>query len=427
LYAGCCDHLPDAGKMITLSADAEKYIDDLIKAIFDNKDIPDTSPELIQAYGTKLGDAVVKGYGSKLSELDWNTPDYEMLTQLQNNVWQFSAAKTHTQMRDMGKALIGPDGKVRSFDDFKREAQAITGEQLKWLRTEYDSAIAGAQMAAKWVKIQAEKETFPLLEFDAVIDDHSSNICPPLNKVTLPVDHPFWLKFYPPNHFKCRSTVRQLRKGEVTPDEDIQYPEKIQPMFAGNVGIDGMIFSRDSAYYVDAPPHIINNATLYMPADEQYITKYLAEDGTAVTANRKTDIENKPDYVKLLKVGEVLAKNGKTVDILPEIHASETELRTTLLPGVADGKNPDAVVNGEYTEVKTPTEPVTFKKLQRAVANAVQQADRVVIELTEPYDEHLMKLVAEERFKTVAGLNDIGFVTVDGEYIEFKNDHGHKK
>ena len=425
MYYGCCTHHAKGDATILLSNGGGNYLSALISHIFNSGEIPDIDPELLRAYGSKLDSAVTTGYGAAPADLEWNTPDYEMLTKLQNDVWQFSAAKTNTQLRDMGKALIGPDGKVRSFKDFKIAAQEIVGEQLNWLQTEYDTAVAGAQMAPKWVTIQANKEILPLLEFDAVIDDRTSTICRPLNKVIRPVDDPFWNMYYPPNHFNCRSTVRQLRSGEITPVKDIQYPEKVPDMFKVNLGKEHLIFPPGSAYYKDTPTYVTNNATLYMPESEQYITKYKAADGTTVAVNRKTDIAGGQDLNDLLKVGTILADKGISVQILPEIHASETELRAELLPGVKGDKNPDMKVDGNYAEVKTATDPASYTRLQKLIANAEKQADRVIILLEEKYSEDVLKAAANDRFKAFPGLLEIGFVTADREYIEFTNDQGH--
>ncbi|MGZ3753594.1 MAG: minor capsid protein [Mucilaginibacter sp.] len=370
-----------------------------------------------------MSEAIVEGFGNKLADIPWDSPDYQMLAELQNNAWQFSAAKSASQIRDMNAALIGPDGKLRSYNDFKIAAQQITNEQLRWLRTEYDSAIAGAQMAAKWKNIVAKNDKFPLLQFDAVIDERTSAICRPLDKVTLPVDDPFWRVYYPPNHFNCRSTVRQLRTGEVTDKADIKYPENVPDNFKFNVGIEGRAFPTDGDYYDDLPAHLVNNATLYMPEDEQYIIKYQAEDGTQLRANRKTDIEKGTDYEDLLKVGKILADEGITVDLLPIVHANETDLRDELLHGVAENKNPDMLVNGEYAELKTASDP-NYAQLQKLVANAAKQANRVIVLLDKEYAEKDMKAVAENRFKVFPDLEEIGFVTADGEYIEFKNHKG---
>ncbi|MFD2874050.1 phage minor head protein [Mucilaginibacter ximonensis] len=426
LYKSCC---PATGNhIITLSAEGKDHVDKLIKSIYDDKAIPDMDAGLAKAYGGKLGNAVVEGYGADLAGVDWNSPDYATISALQNNVWQFSAAKTRTQLIDFGKALIGPDGKIRSFDDFQRAAQQITDEQLRWLRTEYDTTVAGAQMAAKWQRIQAEKDTFPMLEFDAVLDSHSSTICPPLDKVRKPVDHPFWLKWYPPNHFNCRSTVRQLTEGEETPDDQIVYPEKISPMFAGNVGVSGIIFPKDHPYYEGVEPHIVDNATLYMPEEEQYLITYEPEKGDGgVTVNRKTLIADKPDLEQLQQAAEALANAGKKVEILPEIHAAESALRDELLPDAKPNKNPDMRVDGNYTEVKAPGAPLSVDKLEKAISKGIRQANDLVILLEEDFDKDALKSAAENRFNLYPELDNVGFVTIDGEYVEFKNDKRQKK
>src|SRR5690606_26759025 len=145
----------------------------------------------------------------------------------------------------MGAALVGPDGQIRSWQDFKREVAGISSKQLGWLRTEYDSAIAGAQMASKWKQIWEQRHILPLLQFDAVIDGHTSAICTSLDGVILPVEDPFWQQFYPPNHFNCRSTVRQLRKGTPTAPDKIVYPEKMPGIFRVNLGQRGLAFPTD--------------------------------------------------------------------------------------------------------------------------------------------------------------------------------------
>lgn len=327
----------------------------------------------------------------------------------------------------MNDALIGPDGKIRGYDDFKREAQNITDTQLNWLRTEYDTAIGSAQMASKWQSIQEQKDIFPLLEFDAVIDDRTSAICRPLNGVVKPVDDPFWDQYYPPNHFNCRSTVRQLRTGSVTDSADIEYPEKVPDMFKFNVGKKAIAFPEGHPYYDDMPPHLLNNATLYMPEDEQYLIKYEAEDGTQLQANRQADITNGSDYENLLTVGKVLADHGIVVDILPEIHANEDGLRSELLPGVKAGKNPDITIDGQYAEVKTPVDPITHDKIQQLIANGAKQADKVIVLLDQEYNTDDLEQTARERFRVFPDLTEIGFVTSDAEYIAFKNDQGQQK
>lgn len=400
-----------------------KHIDKLIAQIWAKKQSPTFDVSLLTNYAEKLTEAVIKGFGAAVSDADWNTPNYDMINALKTNVWQFSAAKTHTQLRDMGKALVKADGTVKDFKDFKIQAQQISGMQLNWLRTEYDTAIGGATMAGKWVQIQAQKHLFPYLAFDAVMDKHTSDLCGNLDGVIKPVDDAFWKKYYPPNHFNCRSTVRQVADGNITDDSKISYPEKMPSMFKVNLAENGLVFPIDHAYYTDVPAHIINNATLYMPIKEQYLIRYKSADGTVLKIHRKTELEAKGDLADLIKVSQLDADRGVTVDILPEIHASETALREKILPGAKAGKNPDRKVtaNGkqQYDEIEKPTLPISHKKLQNRIAHAAKQADSVTILLDEEYSEKVLGQIVSERFRHVKGLNKITFVNKDGEFTEY--------
>lgn len=295
---------------------------------------------------------------------------------------------------------------------------------MRWGDTEYNMAVTGAQMSGKWQNIQAQKHIFPLLQFVAVMDGHTTDLCRHLNGIILPVDHPFWQTWYPPNHWGERATVKQLKSGEVTPDDQIVYPEKIQEMFKVNLGERGLIFPPDHPYYTDVPAHVINNATLYMPEAEQYVIRYKAEDGTELAVHRKTAMDAKPDLQQLINIGKTLVDQGYSVDILPEIHASETSLRKALLPDAKPGKNPDLLVGGEYTEVKLPELPAGDRQIRSNIAKAAQQADFVVIRV-DVIDEEYLQRVAFTKMDEIETLQSVTFVTPDGEFKQYlRNDKG---
>lgn len=425
-YDVCCATVSTVGlNADEWPSDFKAHIDALIKKIWQNQQSPVFDENLHVTYASQLTEAVLKGFGKNITEADWNTPNYQMLNSLTTNVWQFSAAKTHTQLRDMGKALLKPDGTgFRDYKDFKIRSQQIAGTQLNWLRTEYDSAIGGAQMASKWADIQAQKHLFPLLQFDAVIDKATSAICHGLDRVIKPVDDVFWKKYYPPNHFNCRSTVRQLQDGKVTPDDKIVTPEKVPPMFAVNLGERGLVFPAGHAYYTDVPAHVVANGTLYMPVDQQYIIAYKSKDGKTVKVNRKTLAENKADLKDVLFASKVDADRGIEVSVLPEIHASEKQLRKKLLPNTnTPTVNPDRVKkyinNPIYDDVKRP-EALTFESLQTRIAKGAKQADSLTFVLSEDVPASMLSDLAKDRFKAKANLKMLTFIIEDtGEIHEF--------
>lgn len=206
-----------------------------------------------------LYSAVEEGFGEKLINLDYDTPDFNLEASLKSDVWQFSGAKNYQEMKAMTEALTGPDGKIVSYSEFKKAVGQIIDDHVGWLQTEYRTAVASSQMAAKWVGITKDKKTLPLLQFDAVMDNHTTELCKGLNGVIKPIDDPFWDVYYPPNHFNCRSDVRQLASGTITPEDKIDYPD-IPDMFRTNVAKQGLVFPAKSAYYKGLPDNVRTQA-----------------------------------------------------------------------------------------------------------------------------------------------------------------------
>jgi len=211
---------------------------------------------MTQYFADQFWEATQAGYGQTLSSVAYDSPDYHMLKALRENVYQFSDAKNYAQLKELTLALIDDAGNIVDFAKFNELAFKINEKYLRnWLQIEYDTAIASAQMAGKWVDIQKNIDTLPFLQYDAVIDSHTSLICRPLHGTILPATHPFWNRFYPPNHFSCRSTVRQLASGVATkkiPSADIP------KMFQTNLGKQSLIFPDDHAYFIGLPDEIRN-------------------------------------------------------------------------------------------------------------------------------------------------------------------------
>lgn len=254
LHTGC-GH--DHG--IVLAAQEDEFIDlmlDLILQVWAEKGMPEgyINKSVVAAFAGKLWKGVENGYGINFGSVDYDTPDFNMLKSLQENVWHFSAAKNYTQLRELSNALIGPDGKLRTFSEFKTEAYKINDRHVKqYLKAEYELAVAGGQMCSKWVDITSNADTFPLLEYDAVLDKQTTELCTGLNGTLLPIDHSFWKTYYPPNHFNCRSTVRQKGSGKVTqriPSADI--PD----MFKTNLAAEGLIYPKGHPYFIDNPREV---------------------------------------------------------------------------------------------------------------------------------------------------------------------------
>ncbi|PGH37706.1 MAG: hypothetical protein CRN43_19560 [Candidatus Nephrothrix sp. EaCA] len=75
---------------------------------------------------------------------------------------------------------------------------------------------------------------------------------------TISKTNPFWKTCYPPNHWNCRSAVRQLNSGtdsvRVTPEGNLKHID-IKPMF--RINMVGLVFSPDHPYFKEAPEWVI--------------------------------------------------------------------------------------------------------------------------------------------------------------------------
>ncbi len=178
------------------------------------------------------------------------TPDEALMAELAENVYVFSGAKTYQQVRELVEQ-IAPDGIVKPFIEFKKEAEKIIGKYNgAWLEAEYNTALGSAQAARDWQDFEEDANLFPMLRYDAIIDANTSDICRPLEGITLPVNHPFWKIHSPLNHFNCRCRLIKISKYEGAKKTNAKKLEKVsakidplmQDLFKMNPGQEKVIF-----------------------------------------------------------------------------------------------------------------------------------------------------------------------------------------
>src|SRR5579872_2404187 len=143
-----------------LFSDAE--IRRLLEEIHGGKVDPDNLPEdVYYAIADRLKNGLYQGFGKTLNQAIelakkgaksvWAQSDLELLQELRENIYMFSAAKTAATVRDMTDALTDEKGNIRTFREFKEVADGIAETQFgSWLEAEYDTAIGQAQNAVRW-------------------------------------------------------------------------------------------------------------------------------------------------------------------------------------------------------------------------------------------------------------------------------------
>ena len=190
----------------------------------------------------------------------FGVPDPRLTEALKENIFKFSSARVFTETYEMSNALVGENGELRSFNEFKKVAEHIhykyCGVPLSenanygYLTTEYNTAVGQTQSAQKWREIEKNKIILPYLRYDAVGDENTCAVCGPLDNITLPVIDSFWTTHSPCNHFQCRCVLVQLEKedGEVARTEKDVVKERmaksnVQEEFKFNPGIQREVFS----------------------------------------------------------------------------------------------------------------------------------------------------------------------------------------
>lgn len=223
----------------------------LLSSIYTGSVTPRRVPQnLYIATANQLRTGLYKGYGDPLMKYLYDSPDYRMLYELRTNVYMFSAAKTFQQTLAMSAELTGPDDKFRSFEEFSAQAGNIFDTyNEQYLEAEYNTAIGMARSASKWVDIEKNKRLFPYLKYVAVMDEHTCDICAPLDGITLPADDPFWDENMPLNHFNCECTVEQLEEEEAEESNEEYVDSKVadshenkNPLFNMNPGKHKAVF-----------------------------------------------------------------------------------------------------------------------------------------------------------------------------------------
>lgn len=215
----------------------------LARRVFDVKGKPLPLDEaLAQHYDAHLQAAVTLGYEAH---------DSAQAAFLRENVQLFSQAKTAHATEALNELLLDADGNLKPWPHFKEEALALHQQyNVNWLRAEYEHAVASAQMAARW----QDFEPADLLEYQTVGDDRVRPEHAALDGITRPADDAWWLSHYPPNAWLCRCLAVVAAPGaRLTPRSILPALPEPDPLFAGNVGVTGIIFPEEHPYFRSLP------------------------------------------------------------------------------------------------------------------------------------------------------------------------------
>lgn len=232
--------------------------DELFGAIYSGDVTIYNLPEpLYNRTAERLTKALKKGYNGTKLAFEFGKPDPELLEELRQSLYFFSAAKTATQIDDITSLLIDGE-KVRSLSEFKKVAlQRFTTYNVSYLESEYITTTTSASSAANFKFTQDNKGLFPRLKSIAILDEFTADVCRRMDGVIARVDDPIWNHNLAPRHFRCRCMEERLDKY----DDDLSTsPAKVKEImeandkemddrFKFNPAKEKIIFSKKHPYY----------------------------------------------------------------------------------------------------------------------------------------------------------------------------------
>lgn len=216
--------------------------------------------------GEKLTNGVYNGFGKSLTNVEWNSPDYKMLSDLRNNVYVFSGAKQYHQVREMVDAIYDKD-RIKPFSEYKQTGTEIfKNYNENYLRAEYNAAISQSRSASMWMEIEANSELLPMLTYQTVGDGRVRPEHAMLDEISRPVGDKFWNYAFPPNSWNCRCTVIQTDSENKSSLKGVNILKDIPPEFRMNSGKDRIVFSDKHPYFtVESRDRDLLKNNFYMP------------------------------------------------------------------------------------------------------------------------------------------------------------------
>lgn len=134
-----------------------------------------------------------------------------------------SLEQVETVIKSLNKTLAN-GGTFKEFQKLIEESEIILPKH--YLDNVFRTNIQSAYGHGRWQQQQRNKAKRPYLMYSAINDSRVRPAHLALNRIVLPIDHPFWLTHYPPLSFRCRCTVialteKQALKYGITPDDKL--------------------------------------------------------------------------------------------------------------------------------------------------------------------------------------------------------------
>lgn len=375
----------------------------MLKRLFKKRQPDSIAPEVWEHEVAQMTGALADGYGKMGAQ--WGGKDWAFFQNLRYNTAVFDAFKCNREIKDVHKLLTWEDGTAKTWEEFRRDAMRVCEKyNQRWLQTEFNLAHAAAKAARKWQDYERNADLYPNLRYIAVQDERTRHSHAALHGCVIPIDHPFWNKYYPPNDWNCRCSVQPT-------DDPVRMPpgEPVIPdMFRVNVGKTAQVFDMSHPYYKGMTEKEKDRLYFFVrqnirPADDvlkawneyealgsEWQKEYFNGSNGGFLATHKQRIEageaSKNERLKFEKESEMcqsFARAGYRIE-----HQAEQ-------PGIS---SPDVLIDGMKADLKRVSSHNNVVKYARK-ATEKQGAECVLFQIDDMTDQMRSELNALKRRK----------------------------
>ena len=374
------------------------------------KKVTEFDPQIVAATAEILKDAIKEGYDATLKDFAPNSPDFGMLENLQNNVYQFAAAKSYQELKLATELLTDESGNVKPFPQFRADAEGLFKKfNEDWLDSEYSTAISSTLNAREWASYTKTAKAMPYLRYSTVGDSKVRESHRSLDGVVKRIDDAFWDSSCPPNGFRCRCGTTQTGQGKETTSDSITLPY-VDPMFKTNLAKTGLLFPKNHPYFDGVPKQVLRKAMAYLPPENAFTT--ITVNGATIEEHAMLQYESPETRQKNREIAAALKINGvaKNIKLIPAIHKNDVAARELIYgkkySQLHPTKCPDAIIDNSIVEFKYASE----RNMAKRVAEAAAKANVCVISLTFNATDEQLERFATGQLNKIKSLEEIVFI-----------------
>ena len=255
-HCSCCDGgVSDSSVSVGVGID-DDLLDEILQEIYNEEvdEVSGISPTLFSAnrdyFHKAIDDGIINSANAAIDD------DQEWIDSLKHSADVFSLHRTANQCALLAESMVDSDGNLKSFDQFKKDTQSINKHYNQaWLRTEYDTAVLRAQMGADWKLFERDADVLPNLRWmqTTSANPREAHAVFWRNKLTLPIDDPFWNKHRPGDQWNCKCWLEQTDEEATAPADMPDSADMPEPKagLKGNPAKTKEIFSQDHPHFPD--------------------------------------------------------------------------------------------------------------------------------------------------------------------------------